>query len=279
MLPPRNATWLVTAAFAAGILPAAAGPPAWVELKSPAFTVVSDGGEKDARYVALQFEQVRALLRPIVSAVGAARPEPADHPGGAGEGGLSQLLPDFREQRAVLTRRSCSDRARPQLGRGATDVARVREPTRSGTIRWWCFIAYVHVCGTSTSASCRPGSTRASPTSGAFDGRGGARRHRVPRHRISGATLRERGVLPLQGFVVGHGSADIPRTIARRPSTRRPARSCTTRVWCGEAGRAAQPARSRSWSCSRPVRPPRMRKSRYSATPRCSAWAFELYVS
>ncbi len=35
----------------------------WVEVKSPAFTVVSDGGEKDARRVLSQFEQVRAVLK------------------------------------------------------------------------------------------------------------------------------------------------------------------------------------------------------------------------
>jgi TPR repeat protein len=35
----------------------------WVEVKSPAFAVVSDGGEKDARRMLAQFEQVRAVLK------------------------------------------------------------------------------------------------------------------------------------------------------------------------------------------------------------------------
>ena len=37
----------------------------WVEVRSPSFTVVSDGSEKDARKVVLQFEQVRALLQEV----------------------------------------------------------------------------------------------------------------------------------------------------------------------------------------------------------------------
>ncbi len=37
----------------------------WIEVKGPAFTVVSDGGEKDARRVLAHFEQVRALLKEV----------------------------------------------------------------------------------------------------------------------------------------------------------------------------------------------------------------------
>ena len=37
----------------------------WVEIRSPSFTVVSDGSEKNARKVVLQFEQVRALLQEV----------------------------------------------------------------------------------------------------------------------------------------------------------------------------------------------------------------------
>ncbi len=47
-----------------GILAAAPAFAAdWVEVKSPAFTVVCDGGEKDARRVLSQFEQVRAAIK------------------------------------------------------------------------------------------------------------------------------------------------------------------------------------------------------------------------
>jgi hypothetical protein len=35
----------------------------WVEVKSPAFTVICDGSEKDARRVLSQFEQIRAVLK------------------------------------------------------------------------------------------------------------------------------------------------------------------------------------------------------------------------
>jgi hypothetical protein len=41
----------------------ALGADAWVEVKSPHFTIVSDASEKDAREVAGQFEQVRALVQ------------------------------------------------------------------------------------------------------------------------------------------------------------------------------------------------------------------------
>ncbi len=37
----------------------------WVEVKSPGFTVICDGSEKDARQVAWQFEQIRALFKRI----------------------------------------------------------------------------------------------------------------------------------------------------------------------------------------------------------------------
>lgn len=49
------------------VLAVLAGVPAfgaaWVEVKSPAFAVISDGGEKDARRVLSQFEQLRAALK------------------------------------------------------------------------------------------------------------------------------------------------------------------------------------------------------------------------
>ncbi len=57
----------VVAALAACI--AAAAPlraaETWVEVKSPGFTVICDGSEKEARHVAWQFEQVRALFKEI----------------------------------------------------------------------------------------------------------------------------------------------------------------------------------------------------------------------
>lgn len=40
-----------------------AGEPAWVEVRSPHFSVVTDAGEKRRREVALRFEQMRRLKR------------------------------------------------------------------------------------------------------------------------------------------------------------------------------------------------------------------------
>jgi TPR repeat protein len=89
-------------AFASG--GALAEGPRWIEVKSPNFVVISDAKESEARRVAFQFEQIRALFaqqwpwarlgsgRPFV--ILAAR----------NENSLKQLLPEFWESK---------DRARP----------------------------------------------------------------------------------------------------------------------------------------------------------------------
>jgi len=61
----RSASLGVVALAVLGPAAAAAGPAPWVEVKTPTFTVVSDAGEKEARRVALQFEQMQALLREL----------------------------------------------------------------------------------------------------------------------------------------------------------------------------------------------------------------------
>jgi TonB family protein len=43
-----------------------AKPPAWVEVRSPNFIVVSNAGEKHARKVAVQFEQIRCVFRQLL---------------------------------------------------------------------------------------------------------------------------------------------------------------------------------------------------------------------
>ncbi|MCU0257291.1 MAG: hypothetical protein MUF60_11190 [Vicinamibacterales bacterium] len=53
------AAWLLVAALAGDGVAA----PAWVRVSSPNFTVVSNAGERSARGVAWQFEQVRAVLQ------------------------------------------------------------------------------------------------------------------------------------------------------------------------------------------------------------------------
>jgi len=47
-------------------LECAAKPPEWVEVRSPNFIVVSDAGEKQARKVAVQFEQIRTVFRQLL---------------------------------------------------------------------------------------------------------------------------------------------------------------------------------------------------------------------
>jgi len=211
MLSPRNATWLVTAAFAAGILPAAAGPPAWVELKSPAFTVVSDGGEKDARYVALQFEQVRALLKEVWPWARLDPSRPITILAARDEGGLRQLLPGFWEQKGRAHPAGIFVKAPDRSWVAVrTDVARFRE----ADAQWdnpflLVFHEYVHLV-----LHLNFSELPAWLDEGLADFWGNSiveeKRvyigYHIPYHL---ATLRQRGVLPLSRlFVVGHGSPE-----------------------------------------------------------------------
>src|SRR6516165_9445685 len=43
-----------------------AKPPEWVEVRTPNFIVVSNAGEKQARKVAVQFEQIRTVFRQLL---------------------------------------------------------------------------------------------------------------------------------------------------------------------------------------------------------------------
>jgi len=45
-----------------GVSKVSAGEPQWVEVRSPNFSVVTDGGEKRGREVAMRFEQMRAVF-------------------------------------------------------------------------------------------------------------------------------------------------------------------------------------------------------------------------
>jgi tetratricopeptide (TPR) repeat protein len=49
------------------LLPAFAGESQWVEVKSPHFSVVTDGGEKRGREVAIRFEQMRAVFGALMA--------------------------------------------------------------------------------------------------------------------------------------------------------------------------------------------------------------------
>ena len=79
-------------------LPVAADSRQWVMARSPGFVVVSDAGEKKARQVAHQFEQVRGLFREILQA----RVDPGRLViifAVKDEDGLRELLPGYWERK------------------------------------------------------------------------------------------------------------------------------------------------------------------------------------
>jgi tetratricopeptide (TPR) repeat protein len=92
---------VVSVFFLSLAVPAAPAPgsDAWVEVRSPAFTVVSDGSEKDAREVAWQFEQVRALLNKAWPWARLDLSRPVTILAVRNEGGLRALVPDFWEEK------------------------------------------------------------------------------------------------------------------------------------------------------------------------------------
>jgi tetratricopeptide (TPR) repeat protein len=81
-----------------GLHPAAAGSRDWVLARSPGFVVVSDAGEKRAREVAQQFEQVRGLFHEVLQA----RVDPGRLViilAMKDEDGLRELLPGYWERK------------------------------------------------------------------------------------------------------------------------------------------------------------------------------------
>jgi hypothetical protein len=79
----------------------AAASPQWVELKTPAFTVVSDSGEKDARRVAQQFDQVRALLKEVWPWARLDPSRPITILAAKDESALKLLLPAYWEKKGA----------------------------------------------------------------------------------------------------------------------------------------------------------------------------------
>ena len=73
-----------------------------MEVRSPHFTVTSDGSEKDARKVLLQFEQVRALLQEVWPGARVDTVRPVTILAVRDEGALRALLPEFWEKRGAL---------------------------------------------------------------------------------------------------------------------------------------------------------------------------------
>lgn len=120
----------VALALLAGALaaPVTAATERWVEVRSPSFTVASDGSEKDARQVLLQFEQVRALLRDVWPWARVDTVRPVTIVAVRDESGLRALLPAFWEKKGALhpagAFMSAPDRGWVAL---RIDVARFRE--------------------------------------------------------------------------------------------------------------------------------------------------------
>ncbi len=100
----RGRRRLVALALLAGALgtPLARAAEPWVEVRSPHFTVTSDGSEKDARKVLLQFEQVRALLQEVWPGARVDTVRPVTILAARDEGALRVLLPEFWEKRGAL---------------------------------------------------------------------------------------------------------------------------------------------------------------------------------
>ncbi len=98
MHPPGRLLLGVLLLLAAATTAADNKPQTWVEVRSPNFVVVCNGGEKKAREVAAHFEQIRAVYR-------ASLPFAASHPSppmtilaAKDEKSLRELLPEYWEK-------------------------------------------------------------------------------------------------------------------------------------------------------------------------------------
>ena len=86
---------------AAGTFVSAADRP-WVEVKSPHFTAISDAGEKSARRVAWQFEQVRAVLLRLWPWARVSSGKPVMVFAARDEATLKTLVPKYWEQKGGM---------------------------------------------------------------------------------------------------------------------------------------------------------------------------------
>lgn len=80
----------------------AAAASKWVEVKSPNFTVYSDADAKEARQVALQFEQVRLAFEKLWAGARTRSARPVVILAVRNEGGLKALLPDYFERKGGM---------------------------------------------------------------------------------------------------------------------------------------------------------------------------------
>jgi len=81
--------------------PGAAADRAWIEAKSPHFTVVSDGSERTARAIAWQLEQVRAAVRTLCPWAHADLNRPVLVFGLKDEDDMKALAPQYWEQKGA----------------------------------------------------------------------------------------------------------------------------------------------------------------------------------
>ncbi len=71
----------------------------WLEVRSPHFTVLTDGTEEQARRVAHQFEQIRGIFQQSFPNVRVDFDQPTTILAARGEGSLKSLLPSFWTER------------------------------------------------------------------------------------------------------------------------------------------------------------------------------------
>ncbi|MGH9704214.1 MAG: DUF1570 domain-containing protein, partial [Candidatus Acidiferrales bacterium] len=91
-----NAVWCAILILAGAIWCAASvTSDTWVEVRSPNFRVISNGGEKKAREVAVHFEQIRAVYRSSLPFAGAHASPLITILAAKDNKSLGQLLPDY----------------------------------------------------------------------------------------------------------------------------------------------------------------------------------------
>ncbi len=95
--PPRWAVRFVLPALFLGTSLIAANKDAWIEVRCPHFTVVSDAGEKQARRIADQFEQIREVFHNAFPTLRADLNEPVTVFAVKNENSMKALLPAYWE--------------------------------------------------------------------------------------------------------------------------------------------------------------------------------------
>lgn len=90
---------LVAAIFFVGLRAPAAAGRTWIEVKSPHFAVMADSGEKSARSIAWQFEQVRHAIESLWSWARVDFDKPLVVIAVGDENGMRAIAPQFWEQR------------------------------------------------------------------------------------------------------------------------------------------------------------------------------------